>query len=41
MPTTPVLFCISTRLALTWAGADCRFDIVASFGNSHLVRVRA
>jgi hypothetical protein len=35
------MFCVSTKLALTWALAGCHFDVIASFGNSHLIRVYA
>lgn len=35
------MFCISSKLALTWAYLGIDFDVVASFGRSHLVKLRA
>lgn len=42
MPTfkvTPTLFCVSTRLAILWAGLGIPFTIVASFGQTHLIKL--
>lgn len=36
---TPSLFCISTRLAILWAGLGIRYNIIVSFGSSHLVQL--
>lgn len=42
MPTfkiTPTMFCVSTKLAVLWAGLGIPFEIVVSFGNSHLIKL--
>jgi hypothetical protein len=39
MRLTKHFYCISTRLAILWAGLGIPFTIIASFGQNHLIHL--